>query len=81
MSETTIGAALRRQLELLAGRIERLEQQAAAAQGKALDWSAVDETRIDLDVALDRLDEDVHEAIGMALRRTGEALKRRMTEG
>lgn len=81
MTERTIGSALRRQLELLGARIELLESNAARAEGRTIDWAAVDETRIDLDRALDELDADIQAAISSSFGQVATALRRRIAAG
>jgi hypothetical protein len=76
--EHPIGAALRRQLELLSGRLEVLEQRHARAEAQAIDWQQIDELRIDQDVAFDALDLDVEAAIERRFSAEAAALRRRI---
>jgi hypothetical protein len=80
MSERTIGAELRRQMERLSGRVEVLEAAAARAEGRTIDWQKVDDGRIDLDASFDSLNDDVQRAIEAAFGRLADAFRRKFAE-
>lgn len=50
---TRISTELRRTVADLNARIERLEQEVRAAQGQPVDWTTIEERRVDLDIGID----------------------------
>lgn len=76
--ERMIGGALKRELQRLSARVEMLERQAAQIRGVPVNLLAIEEGRVDLDVALDQLTEDVDAAINDAFARVALELKRQI---